>query len=64
MIFIVDEKMHQSALHGFTDRYGYEYKGVYELLGEYYNCTEEGFCDYTEDEEMEKGRVTMDNIVI
>ena len=63
MIFIADDNMHQAALDGFTDRYGYKFRGVYELLEEYYGCVDDGFCDYTEDEEKAKGRIIMDDVV-
>jgi len=63
MIFVVEDPMHNSALIGFTDRYGYDYRGVYDLLEDYYDCTESGFCDYTQDEEASKGRVIMDNLL-
>ena len=54
--------MHDDALNGFEDKSGYEYKGVYELLGDYYSCVEDGFCDYTRDEEFNKGRISLTNI--
>ena len=62
MIFVVEDKMHDDALNGFEDKSGYEYKGVYELLGDYYSCVEDGFCDYTRDEEFNKGRISLTNI--
>ena len=63
LVFVVPDKMHLAAMEGFTDRYGYKYKGVKQLLEEYYSCTERGFCDYTEEEELAKGRVIMNDII-
>ena len=63
MIFVVDDSMHQAALNGFTDRFGYKYRGVHQLLEDYYGCIEEGYCDYTKAETLAKGRVLMDDIM-
>ena len=60
LIFVVDEDMHQSALNGFKDAHGYNFKGVYELLEEYYGCVEGGFCNYIEEELKVKGRILID----
>lgn len=64
MVFVVRDNLHDKALNGFTDRYGYEYKGVYELLGEYYECVEDGYCNYTRDEDFNNARIDLDNLIL
>ena len=59
MKFIVDEDMHQASLCGFTDRYGYHYKGVYGLMDDYYYSVENDMIDYTKEENDSKGSVNM-----
>ena len=59
MKFIVDEDMHIASLNGFTDRFGYEYKGVYPLLEDYY-YSKQNDVDYNEEEVLNKGIVNMD----
>ena len=59
MIFVVEEDMHQAALQGFTDRYGYKYAGVYELMEDYYFSVEHDNADYTQEDIANKGRVAM-----
>ena len=56
----VAEDMHIAALNGFTDRYGYAYRGVYDLLDDYYFSKSNNNSEYTEDEIKEKGVITMD----
>lgn len=63
MIYVVPKELYESALLGFTDVHGYKHKGVYDLLGEYYNCKDHGHCAYTEEESIESGRVMLDNIL-
>ena len=58
--FIVDEDMHEASLNGFTDRFGYNYKGVYELFDDYYFSKENNNSEYTEDEITNKGVTLMD----
>lgn len=60
MRFLVEEDMHQAALHGFTDRYGYAYRGVYDLLEDYYFSVENNNAEYTQEELDSKGLVSMD----
>tara|TARA_R110002020_G_scaffold100855_5_gene238071 strand:- start:5632 stop:6723 length:1092 start_codon:yes stop_codon:yes gene_type:complete len=59
MIFTVSEDMHTASLNGFTDRFGYEYTGVYELLDQYYYSVQNNNADYTFDQSSNKGRVEM-----
>ena len=54
------QDMHIAALNGFTDRYGYAYRGVYDLLDDYYFSKSNNNSEYTEDEIKEKGVITMD----
>lgn len=63
MIFIATDEMHEAAMNGFTDKFGYKYKGVNELIEEYYACIDSGFCDYTEEETLSKGRIEMNDVV-
>lgn len=59
MRFLVSEDMHQAALNGFTDRYGFEYKGVYNLLEDYYYSVENNNADYSLELMQNKGLVLM-----
>jgi hypothetical protein len=59
MKFIVDEDMHKASLNGFTDRFGYEYKGVYSLLEDYYYSKQNDVI-YNEEEINNNGIVNMD----
>ena len=59
MKFIVDEDMHTASLNGFTDRFGYEYKGVYPLLEDYYYSKQNDVV-YNEEETNNNGIVNMD----
>jgi len=62
--FVVAEDMHQLALHGFTDRYGYEYKGVHELMEDYYYSIENNKAEYSLEEVNNKGLVNMNALSI
>lgn len=59
MRFLVDEDMHQAALNGFTDRYGYEFRGVYSLMEDYYYSVENNNADYSKEESLNLGQVIM-----
>jgi hypothetical protein len=63
LIYEVPDELHQKALTGFTDRYGYEHEGLFDLLEDYYACAEGNICDYTEKETLAKGRVVMNNLI-
>ena len=58
--FTVDDNMHSACLKGFTDRYGYKYKGVYDLFDDYYFSKNNNNSEYTEEEIMNKGVTNMD----
>lgn len=60
LVFVVDETMHQAALNGFKDAHGYNFKGVYSLLEDYYGCVEDGYCNYVKEELDLKGRIVID----
>ena len=60
MRFRVNDDMHQAALNGFVDRFGYEYSGVYELLDKYYYSVQNDFAQYTLEQQQSKGLVEMD----
>lgn len=65
LVYVFSEKMHESALVGFTDRYGTKHKGVHSLLKEYYDCKEGKYCNYTEEEHNSKGKIEFDeNLMI
>lgn len=59
MKFIVDEDLHKASLTGFTDIFGYKYKGVYPLLEDYY-YSKQNDVDYNEEEMLNNGIVNMD----
>ena len=64
MKFIVAEDMHQAALDGFTDRFGYKYRGVHDLLDDYYYSASNGNLEYTHEEITNKGVVNMNALEI
>jgi hypothetical protein len=59
MRFRVSEDMHQAALNGFSDRFGYEHRGVYDLLDDYYYSKENDDAMYSLEEKENKGLVEM-----
>tara|TARA_R110002049_G_scaffold159391_9_gene324361 strand:- start:1220 stop:2311 length:1092 start_codon:yes stop_codon:yes gene_type:complete len=59
MRFLVEEDMHKAALHGFSDKFGYNYRGVYDLLDDYYFSVENENADYSKLEMENKGLVSM-----
>lgn len=60
MRFRVSEDMHNAALNGFTDRFGYEYRGVYDLLDDYYYSKQNDNAEYSLDESNNNGLIMMD----
>ena len=58
--FLVGEDMHEAALQGFTDRYGYQHRGVYDLLDDYYYSIENNNAMYSQEEIDRKGLLVMD----
>lgn len=63
LIWIMTEKFHSQAFNGFVDRYGFKHKGVYELIDEYYACKEGRYCQYTEEQYDNEGRIMLDDLV-
>lgn len=59
MRFLADESMHELAMKGFVDRYGFEYQGVNELLEHYYYSVQNNKADYTRQEDLYLGQVIM-----
>lgn len=57
--FYVSEDMHKLALDGFTDRYGYKYGGVHQLLEDYYYSVQNNNAEYSQEESDNKGLVMM-----
>lgn len=64
MRFRVTESMHAKALNGFSDKFGYEYRGVYDLLEDYYYSIENGMPLYRKDVEDANGLVYIDDDLI
>lgn len=64
MIFKVSDEMHNASLNGFNDRYGYKYRGVYDLLEDYRFSVSNEKCDYSEEEYNNNGVVLMDKSII
>ncbi|MBV1929360.1 MAG: PD-(D/E)XK nuclease-like domain-containing protein, partial [Gammaproteobacteria bacterium] len=62
--FSVSEDMHQAALVGFTDKYGYEYRGVYDLMDDYYYSKENNNAMYSQEEADNKGLIEMNTALI
>ena len=56
--------MHNHALYGFTDRFGYKHTGVFDLLSQYYYSVENDNAQYTLEEEDSKGLLEMDEEMI
>ena len=63
LIFVMPEELHDAALNGFVDRYGNDHRGVWELIEDYYDCVDNGFCDYISDTELNKGRLLMSDLI-
>jgi len=64
LIYTVPERMHHASLVGFTDRYGTKHKGIVSLLKEYYDCKEGMFCQYTEEEYDQDGKIPFEEDLI
>ena len=64
MRFQVSEDMHNKAMTGFTDRYGYEYRGVIDLLQDYYYSIQNNNTDYRQSEHDSNGLIIMDEELI
>ena len=59
MRFRVSQDMHDAAMNGFTDRYGYSHRGVLDLLGDYYYSVENNCAEYSQEEVDSQGLVEM-----
>lgn len=64
LVYVVPQRMHDASLFGFTDRYGTKHKGIMPLLKEYYDCKQGMFCQYTEEEYDQNGKVPFDDDLI
>jgi hypothetical protein len=64
LVYVVPERMHNASMVGFTDRYGTKHKGIIPLLKEYYDCKEGMFCQYTEEEYAQDGKIPFDDDLI
>lgn len=64
MRFLMNDDIHEAAWQGFTDRHGFQYKGLNELLGEYYYSVQNDKAQYTAEEMTNKGLVVMNNKMI
>ena len=63
VIWVMDDKLHCAAMNGFKDVYGYEHRGVGDLLDDYYNCKDGRYCDYTQEVYENEGRIMLDGII-
>ena len=63
VIWVMPESLHQAALKGFNDVFGYEHRGVYDLLKDYYDCKQGRFCSYTQEVYENEGRIMLEGIV-
>jgi hypothetical protein len=64
LVYVVPERMHLASFSGFTDRYGVKHKGINTLLKEYYDCKKGMFCQYTEEEYEQEGKIPFDDDLI
>ena len=64
LVYVVPERMHNASMVGFTDRYGTKHKGIMPLLKEYYDCKKGMFCQYTEKEYDQDGKIPFDDDLI
>lgn len=62
LVFNMPMLLHKAAWTGFTDRFGFVHKGLTELLG-LYNDWKEGFSMYTKEQNSNRGRVIMNNLI-
>jgi hypothetical protein len=63
VIWVMPEELHVNAMNGFTDVFGYEHRGVTNLLEDYYNCKDGRYCEYLQDVYENEGRIMLDGIV-
>jgi hypothetical protein len=63
VIWVMPEKLHQSAMDGFTDVFGYTHRGVKDLLNDYYDCKSGMYCDYLQEVYNNEGRIMLEGIV-
>lgn len=63
LVWVMPEKLYNATLYGFKDVYGFNNKGVFQLLEEYYDCKENQQCLYPREVLDNNGRVMLDNIL-
>lgn len=63
LIWVADEKLHQAGLVGFTDRFGFKHKGVYELLELYNDCNNGMYGGYSPDVFENDGRIMLNDLI-
>ena len=62
LVFNMPLSLHKASWNGFTDRFGFEHKGLNELLKLYEDWTE-GYSMYTKEQNSNRGRVIMNNLI-
>ena len=63
LIWVAPESLHQAGLNGFTDRFGFKHKGIYELLDLYKTCKNGMFGGYTPEVHENEGRIMLDDLI-
>ena len=63
VVWVMPESLHCNAMNGFVDVFGYEHRGVGDLLNDYYNCKDGRYCDYTQEVYENEGRIMLEGIV-
>ncbi len=63
LIWVVPEELHQAGWDGFTDRFGFEHKGLTELLDMYKYSKENTYCAYTEKDWSNDGRKFLSDLI-
>tara|TARA_R110000772_G_scaffold62137_5_gene139668 strand:- start:4249 stop:5367 length:1119 start_codon:yes stop_codon:yes gene_type:complete len=63
VVWVMPNSLHEHAMKGFVDVFGYEHRGVNDLLEDYYNCKEGRYCEYLQEVYENEGRIMLDGIV-
>lgn len=63
LIWVVPEELHQASFDGFTDRFGFEHKGLNELIQSYADCKNGMYCEYTKEVFENDGRIMLNNLI-
>ena len=63
LIWVTPNSMYEAAWTGFTDRFGFEHKGLTELLRLYADCKSGMYCEYSKEVFENDGRLMLDNLI-